>query len=140
VVEFQWDPNAAGQWSAPVEHVVAPTLLQAFCAAASPGSDGSAAPPTFLGRFQSLSVPGLDLPLAGLIHTEQEFTYELSRPVRAGDRVRVVGCLEAVRERSRLAMVVVRNRMTVTGAEGADPVGVVETRSTVMVTLQEGAP
>ncbi len=140
--EFRWDPQCLGQRSHPIVHQVTAPLAAAFRAAVDPGAVGSPCPPTLPVRFQTLDVPGLTLPTAGVIHASQEFRFPAGRPLQQNEQVRVVGWLESVRQRGRLAIVVVVNHITASsgaaaGVDGADDLLLVETRTTVMVTLPD---
>lgn len=150
---FFWDPDCLGQPSAPIVQEVGAEAVAAFRAVVDPTSAGGAASPapvTFPARLQTLAVPGLSLPLAGVIHVAQELSYPAGRPLAAGDRVSVVGWVESVRQRGRLAIVVVVNQMREVEERGEDARGaasepplLVESRTTVMVTLplpEEGHP
>jgi acyl dehydratase len=55
------------------------------------------APPTFSRTFRSDPIPGLKLPAQGLVHGEQEFTY--NKPIFAGDVIAVKNRLVDVYEK-----------------------------------------
>ncbi len=139
---FQWDPERVGERSRPIVDEVSAEVVAAFRAAVDPAGEADPCPPTLPVRLQTLDVPGLTLPAAGVIHASQEFLFPAGRPLQVGERVQVVGWLESVRQRARLAIVVVVNQMTASGAtlddDDGDAALLVETRTTVMVTLPEG--
>lgn len=138
---FHWDPARVGERSHPILHEVTADVVAAFRAAVDPAGVADPCPPTLPVRLQTLDVPGLTLPSAGVIHASQEFSFPAERAFRVDEWVRVVGWLESVRQRGRLAIVVVVNHMTAAGGDGreaADHCGaalLVETRTTVMVTV-----
>lgn len=142
---FRWDPERVGERSAPTTVSVTARAVAAFRQAVAshragePVGPGEEAPPTFPICFQRLDVPGLELPLDGLIHTEQQLVYPTGRLLRVGDVVQVVGWLESVRQRGPLSIVVVMNQIR-GGADDADEARVlVESRTTVMVTDREAS-
>lgn len=106
------DPSLIGRTSPPAVHEVEKGAIRAFAAALgeenpihhdeayarSRGYPGLVAPPTFPATFRFQPIPGLELPLAGLIHGEQYF--ELDRPIVAGDRVTCVSRLTDLYQRT----------------------------------------
>ncbi len=138
---FHWDPDRVGERSRAIVHEVTAEAVAAFRAAVDPAGAADPSPPTLPVRLQTLEVPGLTLPSAGVIHASQEFAFPGGRALRVGEWVRVVGWLESVRQRGRLAIVVVVNHMMAARSDGEDQADadlLVETRTTVMVTLSEG--
>ncbi len=138
---FHWDPDRVGERSRAIVHEVTAEAVAAFRAAVDPAGVANPSPPTLPVRLQTLEVPGLTLPSAGVIHAGQEFAFPAGRALRVGERVRVVGWLESVRQRGRLAIVVVANQMTASRNDDEDQADadlLVETRTTIMVTLPEG--
>ncbi|MDA8198823.1 MAG: hypothetical protein M0Z54_05245 [Thermaerobacter sp.] len=142
---FQWDPERVGERSRPILHEVSAEVVAAFRAAVDPASVADPSPSTLAVRLQTLDVPGLTLPPAGVIHASQEFLFPAGRALKVGERVRVVGWLDSVRQRARLAIVVVVNQMTAAPRDRGDlddrpddTVLLVETRTTVMVTVPDG--
>ncbi len=142
---FQWDPERVGERSHPIVVEVSAEIVAAFRAAVDPASVAAPSPSTLPVRMQTLDVPGLILPPAGVIHASQEFLFPAGRALEVGERVQVVGWLDSVRQRARLAIVVVVNQMTVAPGDRGDAderpddaALLVETRTTVMVTLPAG--
>lgn len=56
------------------------------------------APPTFAVTLLPWNIPGLELPVAGVLHGEQEFEWD--RPLCAGQRVVVTGWVDEVKSRT----------------------------------------
>lgn len=90
------DPALKGRQSAPVVTEVEKGAIRRFAEAI--GDDNPAyygenpvAPPTFCFYFRGGPIPGLELPTQGIIHGEQHWEY--FAPIRAGDRITVVGTL-----------------------------------------------
>lgn len=143
--EFRWDPSRVGERSAPASVRVTAGAVQAFRQAVSghgevgPVNHGDDAPPTFPICFQRLDVPGLELPLEGLIHTDQQLLYPAGRMLRVGEVVQVVGWLESVRQRGPLSIVVVMNQIQAASAASGEAAVLVESRTTVMVTAREAS-
>ena len=146
---FRWDPARLREPSPAVVRAVLPDEVRAFRAVVDPAAAArgvaDSAPTTFPARLQTLDVPGLCLPSAGVVHAAQEVAYPAGRLLAVGERVSVVGWLESVRRRGRLAIVVVVNQMRAwredsaaggAGRQDEAPL-LVECRSTVMVTLPE---
>lgn len=56
------------------------------------------APPTFAVTLLPWTIPGVELPLAGVLHGEQEF--EWLQPICAGDKIEVTGWVDEIKSRS----------------------------------------
>lgn len=88
-------------------------------AARAAGYPDLLAPPTFAVTLASGPIPGLQMPSAGNIHGEQEFSYR--RPIYAGDKIDVVRSLIDTKEREgrtgRMRLVTFESRATDEGSE-----------------------
>jgi len=109
------DRSLIGTETPPGEATASAEEIVAFCEAigdvrpeyvdgeaAATGESGPLVPPTFPMRFLFDALDPdlffeLGLNLAGIVHAEQEFVYE--RPVRAGERYRIIGKVHDVWEK-----------------------------------------
>ena len=55
-------------------------------------------PATFVGTMLQANIPGVELPIPGMIHGEQKITYQ--RPLCVGDSLTCKRCIKDVYERS----------------------------------------
>ncbi|HHY60639.1 MAG TPA: MaoC family dehydratase [Clostridia bacterium] len=76
------DEKLAGLESRPVTVKITEERVRRFCEAIGVTYDGTV-PPTFVGTLLGGTFPGLELPLQGVIHGAQDFTYH--QPVNIGD-------------------------------------------------------
>ena len=122
------DPDAAGTVYPDVEFVVEPARVGAFRAVFGQ-ADG--VPPTFLtaAEFavfpQVLEDPALDLDFSKVLHGGQ--SYELERPLREGETLRVRASIESIRVKSGSGFLVIAMDMV---DEAGAPVG--RARSTMI--------
>lgn len=108
---MEWSNDLIGRCSAPKTHHIHRGALEQFAralelhylpyfdpeAAKSAGFRDVIAPPTFAITLTANEIPGLELPGAGIIHGEQQFSYH--EPITAGDEIQVVQCIEKLKAR-----------------------------------------
>ena len=127
------DPQLLGQHSPPKKCEVERGALRKFAqalglkdpiyysleAAQSQGYRDVVAPPTFAVTLLPWEVPGLELPLAGVLHGEQEFHWE--NPLCAKDIIYVSGWVDEVKSRAnpagKMTMITVSSEGRQSGGE-----------------------
>ncbi len=108
---MSWSNDLIGRCSLPKTHHIQHSVLEQFAraldlsyppyfdsqAAKAAGYRDIIAPPTFAVTLKADPIPGLDFPKAGIIHGEQQFTFNM--PITAGDEILVVQCVESLKQR-----------------------------------------
>lgn len=90
------DEQLIGLESRPVTAKITEERVRRFCEAIGVPFDGTV-PPTFVGTLLEANIPGLELPLHGVIHGEQKFTYR--QPLQIGDTVSYTRCIQKIFKR-----------------------------------------
>lgn len=111
------DEQLVGLESRPATVRITEERVRRFTEAIGVPFDGTV-PPTFVGTLLEAKIPGLELPLHGVIHGEQRFTYH--QPVQIGDTVSYTRTIKNVyRRQGKLGLMT----LLVIGTKGCDLAG-----------------